>query len=245
MQTQRLFTLAATYLATLSTLARTELADDLAATKAALVRRGIAAGLLLLGFVWLNIALLVWLLQTEWRLLGPLAIGGIGVLLGLVLLFGSKAKMPGGYLARTKAVVSDEIAAMGFASDRSEEQKQRERDADPDQPPPVPERLSPEGAHARMRDLRIQLGQILSPTRAANYVEGGAPPPAVGFQPQSRTMQWMVDMYQTGAAKKLPAIAGSVVSLLVSRNPKLRRTVAMLALLRGAARLAGQRMRRV
>ncbi len=209
-----------------------------------MMRQGIAAGLLMLGVLWLNVALLVFfVVHTEYQVLGPLLVGLAAVIVGFFLIRGRKSEMPSEYLARTREVIRDELAAMGYAPEP--EQRQFGADlADPNRPPPVPERLTPEGAHARMRDLRIQMGQILSPTSTATHIAGGARPPVVGFQPKSKTMRWMYHVWETARTSRVSTVAGGVATLVAARYPKLRRSIALFSLVRGLGRAAGQRMRR-
>ncbi|HVL59411.1 MAG TPA: phage holin family protein [Burkholderiaceae bacterium] len=243
MKTQRLASLGSAYVATLAALVRTEMSDDAQQAKTAMVRLGIAGGLLLLGALWLNAALLVFFLQTEYQVLGPLLVGVVLAIVGFLLMRSRKSALPSEYLAGTREVLRSELIAVGLKQPEPERQFGADL-ADPNRPAPVPERLSPEGAHARMRDLRIQMGQILSPSTSAHYVRGGEPPPVVGFQPKSKTMRWMCHAWQTGRSSKIGGVAGAAATLAAARYPKLRRSIAMFSLVRGLGRAAGERLRR-
>ncbi len=235
---KRVMTLLGSYLLTLSALAKTEATAEMQQLQAMAVRKIAGAVLALLGFVWLNVALLLFLMTTSWPIVGALGIGVIGAVIGVVLLKSGHA--PEGVLVHTRDVVRGELAAMGVGVSH-----------EPGAPPPdpllvaPPEHLSPEGAAARLRMIRIEIGQQISPPDSP-YLPEGVPPLASrpDFVPKSATMRTVLGLWRTGQSQTGRKVLGGVLSLVALRNPTVRRGMAVAGFVKGVGRVLGTRLRR-
>lgn len=233
--------LLAEYVATLALLARTEAGQDFERLSALIKRRMISAGVALLGLLWVNVALVLWLLQTDWPVIGAFAIAAAA--LGAAWFLG---RSPGGgadgVLAQTREVVRAEMHAMGIGTGDAHA---------PDGSPlaaPV-ETLSPAGARARLRAIRVEVGLLLAPPERADLPgmpgSAGEPGAAGGFSPRSRTMRLLMNVWggppETGA---VGTVLGSLVGFLALRSRRLRRLAAFVGIARNLTRMVGRRLRR-
>lgn len=241
------------YLATIAVLARDEAKDDLARMASLAKRRVLAAGAALLGLVWLNIALLLWIMQSEWRVLLALLVGVVAVVAAWIMARpGASAAKP--MLSDTRALVHEEMQALGLGAD-GDAPSTAASASGPDSSAagassaPVRPRLEPETARAHLHDIRVEMGRLLAPTERAGEATGlagepGAAPP-VGFMPKSRTMQLLMAVWggrPRGSA--FGTVMSSLLGFVALRNRKLRRLATMIGMARNATRLVGRRLKR-
>lgn len=257
--------LLADYLGTFVSLARTEASNDIKSLLSVVTRWAMAAGAALLGVVWLNIALLLWLLQSPWRVGGALAVAVI--LLAAAWFLMRSRTFSGGLLPQTRELVRAEVHAIGLDSnDLSKDLAQAKAIANPDATSPVtrpaapaapaPQRtpapaMTPEDARTRVRALRNRIGQVLAPPDQPGALPRPEAPgmtPEVahaGFVPRSNTMRLLMN-YWGGPPNK--GKAGTVVSSLLGyvalRNRKLRQLASTIVMARSFARILGKRLRR-
>ncbi len=263
---KRVLTLLGAYFLTISSMAKAEASADMRAIEAMVARKIVGAVVALLGLVWLNVALVLFLLTTPWPLEASLAIGVLAALVGIVLLR-SGGKSRTAPLSRTREVLRDEFAAMGIvgptpaASPGTPDLQDLQSSAGlPHAAPagttaaaatapdpllaPLPD-LSPEGASARLREIRIEIGNEISP-RQSPYLPRGVPPlpSRPDFVPRSKTMRTILSLYRTGQSGTGRKLAGGVLSLLALRSPGLRRAMAGAAMVRTISRGVGSRLKR-
>ncbi len=93
---ERIAALGADYLATIGALARTEAVQDAARLRAAARATALAAAVTVLGVLWLNVGVLLWLLTTPYPIVGAFAIGAIVLLVGLAMGGVARAAASGG-----------------------------------------------------------------------------------------------------------------------------------------------------
>lgn len=244
------------YLATIAVLARDEAKADLARMASLAKRRALAAGAALLGLVWLNAALLLWILQSEWRVLLALLVGVLAMVVAWVLARpGASGAKP--MLSETRALVQEEMQTLGFgasepASGPASGEAPAPGRADAARggfaAPPAP-RLEPATARVHLHDIRVEMGRVLAPTERAGEAAGapaaGSEPPPVGFMPKSRTMQLLMAVWggrPRGSA--FGTVTSSLLGFVALRNRKIRRLATMIGLARNATRLVGRRLKR-
>ena len=257
--------LLADYLGTFVSLARTEASNDIKSLLSVITRWAMAAGAALLGVLWLNIALLLWLIQSPWRVGGALAVAVILLAAAWFLL--RSRTFSGGMLPQTKALVRAEIHAIGLDSnDLSRDLAQAKAIANPDAtspatqpaaaPAPAPHRapappMTPEAARTRVHALRNRIGQVLAPPDQAGAlprVDAPGVTPGVArasFVPRSNTMRLLMN-YWGGPPNK--GTAGTIFSSLLGyvelRNRKLSKLASTVVKVRTFARTLGKRLRR-
>ena len=251
--------LVAEYLGTFASLARSEAGHDLAQAVSALKRYAFAALAAVLGLLWLNIALLLWLLQSPWYIGGALLIG-VGLMVAAWALTRTRLVAAGGPLPHTRELVRAEIHALGIEGQHPAAHALAGGEAPADAsaapapaPAPAPSEqpdMTPALARARVRLTRNRIGQLLTPPEPPPSRQAALPPgqpPAVaraGFVPKSRTMRLLME-YWGGRPDK--GVAGTVVSSLLGyvalRSRKLRRAVVLLGMARNVRRMVGKRLR--
>lgn len=226
-----LIRLIADYVATLALLARGEARRDMQHLMAALKRRAIGGALLFLGVLWINGALLILLLDSPYREIGPFIVGFVVLLAGYLALRSAPAPIDES-LRATRDVFAAELNALGVGSQ--------------DDPHPRPE-PTPAQAQVRLQAIRTELGMLLAPP------EVPADTPKVqarrdaqeNFVPRSRTMRVLMALWGGHAPdSRLGTVAGSLLGFVALRSVKLRRIVSVLALARNVTRGLGRRMRR-
>lgn len=261
--------LLADYLGTFVSLARTEAGNDIKSLLSVVTRWAMAAGAALLAVLWLNIALLLWLLQSPWRIGGALAVAVI--LLAAAWFLMRSRTFSGGFLPQTKELVRAEIHAIGLDSnDLSKDLAQAKAIANPDatspvtrqaaavasapQPPataPAPAAMTPEAARTRVRALRNRIGQVLAPPDQPGALPRldapGVTPEAAraGFVPRSNTMRLLMNYWGGPPNKgKAGTIISSLLGYVALRNRKLRQFASTVVMARSFARILGKRLRR-
>jgi len=212
----RIATLGADYVSTIGALARTEAAQDAARLRGALRATLTAAAVTALGALWLNVGVLLWLLTTPWAIAGAFAIGAITLLAGGVMAASARRGVESLHLLEgTRRVLAEEFGARGPAAATPFAQRA----------------LRPEEAGPRLRAIREELRE----TAALHRGPRGEPedtPDVPRFEPRSRTMRTALWVWRAiGRMPQGTAMAGALGVLAVS-SPRLRRLLAVLALLR-------------
>jgi hypothetical protein len=224
---ERMTSLGTEYAATVAALARTEVRQDVERIKKSLLATAAGVAFVVLGGLWLNIALLLFLLRTPYPDVAALLIGAVALILGVILL--ARARRGTEHLRMleaTRRVLADEFGSA----------------AEPPPPtlgppaPPAP--MMPAEASARLREIREEMRETvsLSSSHRVEYVNARGEV----FQPRSRTMRTLLWVWE--ALPRVPsgtAVAGALGLLAVS-SPTLRRLLAVAAL----ARNLGGSMRR-
>lgn len=265
--------LLADYLGTFVSLARTEAGNDIKSLLSVVTRWAMAAGAALLAVLWLNIALLLWLLQSPWRIGGALAVAVI--LLAAAWFLMRSRTFSGGFLPQTKELVRAEIHAIGLDSnDLSKDLAQAKAIANPDATSPVTRQadavasapqphatapaptapapaMTPEAARTRVRALRNRIGQVLAPPDQPGALPRpdapGVTPEAAraGFVPRSNTMRLLMNYWGGPPNKgKAGTIISSLLGYVALRNRKLRQLASTVVMARSFARILGKRLRR-
>ena len=258
--------LVADYLGTFLALARTEAAHDLEHVTSTVKRWAFAAVAAVLGLLWLNIALLLWLLQSPWRIGGALAVAVVLLLVAWGLtrssLLGARGALP-----HTRELMRAEMHAIGVDMHQQPGSGASATDTaaaaiQPAQP------MTPAIARARVRLTRNQIGQLIAPAeppppppgtpraRAESAerarIEAGSRPRVIrpapnepGFVPKSRTMRLLMEYW---GGQPDSGVVGTVLSSLVGfvalRNRKLRRAAMMVGMARNFMRVLSRRLRR-
>jgi hypothetical protein len=212
---ERIVALGADYAATIGALARTEAAQDAARLRAAARATAIAAAVLALGAVWLNVGVLLWLLTTPHPILGAFAIGAVALVVGLVMSASARRGVESlRLLEGTRRVLADELGAR-----------------DPSAPHAPSPPLHPAEAGARLHAIREELRETIALHRGPQG-EPVEEPILASFEPRSTTMRTALWLWRAvGRVPQGTAMAG-VLGLLALGSPKLRRLLAVLALLR-------------
>jgi hypothetical protein len=212
---ERIVTLGADYASTVGALARTEAAQDAARLRVAARATAIAAAVLALGAIWLNVGVLLWLLTTPYPILGAFAIGVVALLVGLVLSASARRGVASlRLLEGTRRVLADELGGRDPPAPRA----------------PAPP-LHPAEASARLRAIREELRETVALHRGPQG-EPVEEPVLADFEPRSRTMRTALWLWRAvGRVPQGTAMAG-VLGMLALGSPKLRRLLAVLALLR-------------
>lgn len=212
---ERIAALGADYVATIGALARTEAAQDAARLRVALRATVTAAAVTGLGVAWLNVGVLLWLLTTPYAITGAFAIGAVVLLAGVAMASSARRGVESlRLLEGTRRVLAAELGAHDPAAA---------------QLPPLP--MRPDEAGPRLRAIREALRETVTlrrDPRDAPVDVADAP----RFEPRSRTMRTALWLWR--AAGRMPqgtAMAGTLGVLAVS-SPRLRRLLAVLALLR-------------
>jgi hypothetical protein len=212
---ERIAALGADYLGTLGALARTDATADAAMLRAAARATLFAVLVSALGVLWLNVAVLLWLMTTPWAISGAFAIAAVILLAGLVMASGARRAVSALHpMAATRRVLAAEFggrdpAALLAAS--------------------VP--MGADQASARLRAIRVALHETVALDRGPDEAAPQAPVPA-RFEPRSRTMR--TAMWVWRAIPRVPAgtaVTGALGLVAVS-SPRLRRLLALVALLR-------------
>jgi hypothetical protein len=227
---ERIVTLGADYASTLGALARTEAVEDFARLKRALRARIAAALVLALGVAWLNVAVLLWLLTTPYALAGAGAIAALGIVAGLAMSAGARRGTESLRLMEgTRRVLADEFSAHEPGVTRSA------------QAASIP--IRPAEASARLHEIRAELRETVTLHHGA---QGEPLEPVSGphFEPRSKTMRSLMWMWRVIPRVPSSTALVSALGVLAVSSPRLRRLVAVMALLRnlgGHPRQAGQR----
>ena len=214
---ERIVSLGADYVSTVGALARTEARQDLSRIGTALRARAIGALVLAVGIVWLNVAVLLWLLSTPYALGGAIVIAVVALAAG-----GLMSSRAGRGMARltvlesTRRVLADEF--------RSREPLGMAMRAVP------PEPIQPAEAAARLQAIREALRETVTLHRGAPSEPSAAAAPS--FEPRSRTMRGLMWLWRV--IPRVPASTAlfSALGVLAVSSPRLRRLVAVMALLR-------------
>lgn len=210
----RIAALGAEYLATVGALARGEAAEDAVRIAAALRARVLGLAVLALGALWLNVAVLLWLLTTPYAVAGAFAIAAGALVAGLVMSAGARRAIAGlRPMQATRRVLAAEFSGRDPAAVHP--------------PPPMPAGT----ASARLRAIRTELRETVALHRGPQGEPLDAPEP-VGFEPRSRTMRTLLWLWR--AIPRVPAgtaVTGAL-GLVALRSPTLRRLLAILALVR-------------
>jgi dihydroxyacetone kinase DhaKLM complex PTS-EIIA-like component DhaM len=233
---ERLVALGADYVTTIGGLARAELGHDAARIRAALRASAASAAVLAVGAVWLNVALLLWLLTTPHPIAGAAAIGAVALVAGLFMAGRARRDVDSlRVLESTRTVLAEEFGGRGRPADG--EDAGRAPVAHPtatqpfvaSRPMPVPI-PTPAEARARLRAIREELRETVALHRGPH----GEPvdEPVQRFEPRSRTMR--AAMWLWRAIPRVPSgtAIGSALGLVAVGSPRLRRLLALLALLR-------------
>jgi hypothetical protein len=214
---ERIVSLGADYVSTVGALARTEARQDLSRLATALRARLIGLVVLAVGAAWLNVALLLWLLSTPHALPGALAIGLLGLAVGGWM--SSRAGRMTGRLTMlesTRRVLADEFGHRGGA--------------DMPMPEGLPERMLPAEAGVRLQAIREEMRETLTLHRGPQgepvdeYVQA--------FEPRSRTMRSLMWLWRVIPRVPAGTAMFSALGVLAVSSPRLRRLVAVMALLR-------------
>lgn len=214
---ERIVSLGADYVSTVGSLARTEARQDLARIGTALRARLIGALVLAVGAVWLNVAVLLWLLSTPYALHGAIAIAVVGLAAGGLMSSRAGRGMPRlTVLDSTRRVLADEFSRRG-----------------PDGmplPAAQPAPMLPAEAGVRLQTLREALRETLTLSRARSGEPIAEQAPA--FEPRSRTMRGLMWMWRVIPRVPSSTALFSALGVLAVSSPRLRRLVAVMALLR-------------
>lgn len=214
----RIAALGADYVATVGALARTEAAEDAARIAAAVRARLIAALVLALGAAWLNVGVLLWLTTTPYAVAGAFAIAAVALVAGAVMSAGARRTMAAlRPMQATRRVLAAEWSGR-----------------DPAAVPPPPSSMTPEAASARLHALRAELRETVTLHREPQDAPLDAPVPDA-FEPRSRTMRTLLWLWR--AIPRVPAgtaVTGAL-GLAALGTPRLRRLLAVVALLRNLA----------
>ncbi|MCX7229240.1 MAG: hypothetical protein NTW15_09535 [Burkholderiales bacterium] len=212
---ERIAALGADYVGTLGALALTEATEDAAKLRAAARAALFAMLVSALGALWLNIAVLLWLMTTPWAIPGAFAIATVALFAGIVMASGARRAVSALHpMAATRRVLAAEIGG---------------RDPAALHPPAAP--MAADEASARLRAIRVELRETVTLDRGPDASATQAPVPA-RFEPRSRTMR--TAMWVWRAIPRVPAgtaITGALGLVAVS-SPRLRRLLAFVALLR-------------
>lgn len=212
---ERIAALGADYVGTLGALARTEATEDAARLAAAARATLFAALVSALGVLWLNVAVLLWLMTTPWAIPGTFAIAAVGLVAGIAMASGARRALSALHpMAATRRVLAAEIGGHDAADALS---------------PPAP--MGADEAGARLRAIRVALRETVALDRRPDEAVTETPVPA-RFEPRSRTMRSAMWLWR--AIPRVPAgtaITGALGLVAVS-SPRLRRVLALVALLR-------------
>ena len=212
---ERIAALGADYVATIGALARTEAAEDAARIAAALKARAAALAVLALGAVWLNVAVLLWLMTTPYAIAGAFAIAAVALVAGFTMSAGARRAAAG---LRPMQATRRVLAAEFSGSDPAVVH------------PPAPPMRADE-ASARLRDIRTELRETVALHRGPQ----GEPidePAVASFEPRSRTMRTVMWLWRVIPRVPAGTAVTSVLGLAALGSPKLRRLLAVVALLR-------------
>jgi hypothetical protein len=222
---ERLTTLGGDYAATLAALARTEVRQDVERIRKAMLGTAIGVAMAVLGGLWLNVAVLLLLLRTDYPIVGAAVLGSIALVVGIVFIArawrnAEQLRM----LEATRRVLADEFGAgvpPGLV------------------PVAAAAPMMPAEASARLRELREEMRETVSLGAGPRVELVNAR--GEHFEPRSRTMR--VLLWVWAALPRVPsgtAVAGTLGVLAVS-SPKLRRLLALLALARNLGGGSGHR----
>ncbi|MFN7643466.1 MAG: hypothetical protein ACK5PW_10350 [Burkholderiales bacterium] len=168
-----------------------------------------------LGALWLNVAVLLWLMTTPWAIPGAFAIAAVALFAGIVMASCARRAVSALHpMAATRRVLAAEIGG---------------RDPAALHPPAAP--MAAGEASARLRAIRVELRETVALDRGPDASATQAPVPA-RFEPRSPTMR--TAMWVWRAIPRVPAgtaITGALGLAAVS-SPRLRRLLAFVALLR-------------
>jgi hypothetical protein len=211
----RIAALGADYVGTLGALARTEATEDAARLGAAARVTLFAMLVSALGVLWLNVAVLLWLMTTPWAISGAFAIAAVALLVGVVMARGVRRALAALHpMAATRRVLAAEIGGR-----------------DPADAPSPPAPMEADEASARLRSIRVALRETVALDRRPDEVVTETPVSA-RFEPRSRTMRSAMWLWR--AIPRVPAgtaITGAL-GLVAASSPRLRRLLALVALLR-------------
>lgn len=212
---ERIAALGADYLGTLAALARTEATEDAARLRAAARATLLAVLVSALGVLWLNVAVLLWLAMTPWAVSGAFAIAAVALCAGIIMASGARRDLFALHpMAATRRVLAAEIGGRDPAAFRA---------------PPAP--MGAEQASARLRAIRVQLHQTVALVRGPYEAATQAPLPP-RFEPRSRTMRTVMWLWRTIPRVLAPTAVTGALSLAAVSSPRLRRLLALIALLR-------------
>jgi hypothetical protein len=176
-----------------------------------------------LGAVWLNVALLLLLMRTDYPIVGAALIGVIALIAGLVFIVRARRSVEElRMLEATRRVLAEEFGG-GDGSAPLQAHS-------PAMPVHVPAPMMPAEASARLREIREEIRESMSlgSGQRIEMVDASGRP----FEPRSRTMRTMLWLWT--ALPRVPsgtAVAGTLGVIAVS-SPTLRRLLALLALAR-------------
>jgi hypothetical protein len=212
---ERIAALGADYVGTLGAFALAEAVKDAARLRAAARATLFAVLVSAIGALWLNVAVLLWLMTTPWAIPGAFAIAAVALFAGIVLASRARRALSALHpMAATRLVLAAEIG---------------EREPAAFQLPPSP--MGADEASARLRAIRIELRETVALDRAPDAAATDEPLPS-RFEPRSRTMRTVMWVWR--AIPRVPAgtaITGALGLVAVS-SPRLRRLLALVALLR-------------
>jgi hypothetical protein len=212
---ERIAALGADYVGTLGAFALTEAAEDAARLRAAARATLFAVGVGALGAIWLNVAVLLWLMTTPWAIPGAFAIATVALFAGFVMAGGARrARSALHPMSATRRVLLAEIGG---------------RDPAVSHPPPAP--MGADEASARLRAIRIELRETVALDRGPDGAATDEPVPS-RFEPRSRTMRTVMWVWR--AIPRVPAATAftGALGLVAVSSPRLRRLLALVALLR-------------
>jgi len=212
---ERLIALGTDYVGTLGALARTEAAEDTRALRGALGATLFAVVVIATGALWFNVAVLLWLLSTGWAIPGAFAIAAVALLAGIALGTGARRRLSAlRPMQATRRVLAEALGG-----------------GDPGLPRAAVSPIDADEAGARLRSireaLRRTLVQELDPLGGASGT-----PTAPRFVPRSRTMRSALWLWR--AIPQVPsatAVTGALGVMAVG-SPRVRRLLALVALLR-------------
>ncbi len=211
----RIAALGADYVATIGALVRTEVAHDAARLRVATRAGVVAAAVVTLGALWLNVGVLLWLLTTPHPIGGALAIGAIALIAGLAMAASARRGVGSlRLLEGTRRVLADEFGGRHPGAVHA---------------PPAP--TDPIEAGARLRAIR----EALRDTVALHRGPQGEPideTPVAGFEPRSRSMRTALWLWRAIARVPQGTAMAGALGVLALGSPRLRRLLATLALLR-------------
>jgi hypothetical protein len=212
---ERIAALGADYVGTLGAFALTEAAEDAARLRAA--ARATLFGMLVsaLGALWLNIAVLLWLMTTPWAIPGSFAIAAVALFAGIAM--ASRARHALSALrpmAATRHMLAAEIGGRGPSASHSS-----------------PEPMGADEASAKLRAIRVELRETVALDRGPHETVTDESAPA-RFEPRSRTMRTVMWIWRTIPRVTAGTAITGALGLVAVSSPRLRRLLALIALLR-------------
>lgn len=212
---ERIVALGADYLGTLGALVRTEALEDAARLRTAAWATLLAALVTALGVLWLNVAVLLWLMTTPWTVGGAFAIAAFALLAGIVMTGSARRGVatlrP---MAATRRVLAAEIGGSVPADAHL---------------PPAP--MSADEASIRLRAIRTELRETVALSRSPR---GEAPdvPDTPRFEPRSRTLKTAMWLWRALPRVRVATAITGALGVFAVGSPRLRRLLAVIALVR-------------